>query len=60
MPTLSFNSFFFVEHGLYACKFFSLFVREVKYYAINKKVTNKFMKYCSTYFPKKHYEMGEN
>jgi hypothetical protein len=59
MPTLGFNGFFFIEHGVYACKF-SLFVGAINYYAINKKVANKFMKYCSTFFPKKHYEMGEN
>jgi hypothetical protein len=49
-----------MERGVYACKFFSLFVGAIHYYAINKNVTNKFMKYCSTFFPKKEYEMGEN
>ncbi len=52
MPTLGFNSFFFVEHGVYACKFFSLFLGEINYYVINKKVTKKFMKYYSTFFSK--------
>ncbi len=33
-----------MEHGVYACKFFSLFVGAINYYANNKKVEKKFMK----------------